>query len=97
VDIKQIERISTAIAEVVTATAGLNALLVLELDKRGLLEKSAFAEVLRKHVTMLRETPHSLADGSLRHDLQMLEGVVGFLSGPPPKGWTPVVIEGGKS
>jgi hypothetical protein len=90
------DKVSIALAEIVTASAGLHALLLMELDRRGMLPKAAFSDVLTRHADDLQANPPEGYDGHGRMDLAMIRGVVGFLNGPPPRGWTPTVIDGGK-
>jgi hypothetical protein len=89
--------LNVAVAEIANATITMQALLLLELDRRGIIPKADFAALLRNQVAELEANPHGLAAESPRTDLKMMRAVAGYLEGPPPKGWTPVVIDGGKS
>jgi hypothetical protein len=90
------DKVSIALAEIVTASAGLHALLLIELDRRGVLPKVEISDMLTRHADDLEANPPHGYEGHRRMDLAMIRGIVGFLDGPPPKGWTPTVIDGGR-
>jgi hypothetical protein len=91
------DRIAVALAEVASATMVMHALTLLELDRRGLMSKVEFAALLKRQIAEFEANPPEVSGGTARTDLKVMRGVVGYLEGPPPKGWTPVVIDGGKA
>lgn len=90
------DKTAISLAELVAATAGINAMLLLELDRRGVLPKNEFAKMITTQADDLEANPPEGYDGHRRLDLAVMRAVVSFLDGPPPKNWTPTVIEGGK-
>ena len=83
------------ISQIANAQIIMIAMLVTELDKRGSISKSNFADLLRDcaDATETEISPH-LRDPE-RVDLILIRKLAELLGTERPK-WTPAVIEGGK-
>lgn len=66
------------------------------LDERGVIPKAQFAAVLRNVAKEAEDKAGARIFGIERHDLALLRSLADLLTGPPPKGWTPIVIDGDK-
>ena len=80
---------------ILTGTLGLLEMIIRELDHSGTVDKDKFAAKLKAMVKGGRENAPPLA--GTRYDYLMAEKLAEFLSDPDRKGWTPVVIPGGKT
>lgn len=83
-----------AVAQSVSALTTLHALIVSELDRLGIMPKSVIVDLVKAQVAQMEA--EAAPDSGPRIDIRVLRGFLSFVENPPPGGWTPIVIDGGK-
>jgi hypothetical protein len=89
----------TPLSNTISAFSLITAMLIEELEKSGAVTRKQFATRLRQTADEAEKTAPDDLKSDARLDLQIARHLAELLHGDdpqePPKGWTPVVIDGG--